>query len=298
MIITSAQWPSVVQKDLSLIFVDQYRGFPSMLPLLYRFKMAEQGTEYDLEAGDIGNPQVFTGSVYYDTISEGWKKSVQETQYTLGLVVTRQLLRNDLYGAVRDSVGMIAQAFRHLRESQGAFPFVNAFNASFTTGDSLSWCNSAHTNNNASGSGSFSNTNSLAFSAPNIQANRLSMKKLPSNRGNPIINVPDTLLVPMDLEDIAYEILESMGKVDTANNNRNYSEGRYRLIVWDNYLTSTTNWFLINSLRMKQELIWRDWEKTSFYRSGEFDTLATKFAGYTSFGVSTVQPRYIFGSSN
>lgn len=267
-----------------------------MLPMLYRFKMAEQGTEYDLEAGDIGNPQVFTGTAYYDEVTEGYKKSIQETQYSLGLIVTRQLLRNDLYGAVRDSVGLIAQAFRHLREAQGAFPFVNAFNGSFTTGDNLSWCNAAHTS--ANGGPNFSNTNALAFSAPNVQANRILMKKIPSNRGNFIVNVPDTLLVPMDLEDVAYEILESMGQVSTANNNRNYAEGRYRLIVWDNYLTSPTNWFLINSLRMKQELVWRDWEKTSFYRSGEFDTLATKFLGYTSFGVSTVQPRYIFGSSN
>lgn len=295
-IITSAQWPSVVQKDLSLVFVDQYRGFPSMLPLLYRFKMAEQGTEYDLETGDIGNPQVFTGSVNYDIVTEGYKKSVQETQYTLGLVVTRQLLRNDLYGAVRRSTGLIAQAFRHLREAQGAFPFVNAFNGAFTTGDGVSLCNSAHTSNN--GGPNFSNTSTLAFSAPNIQTNRIAMKKLPSNRGNFIMNVPDTLLVPMDLEDVAYEILESMGKVDTANNNRNYAEGRYKLIVWDNYLTSATNWWLINSQRMREELVWRDWEKTSFYRSGEFDTLATKFAGYTSFGVSTVEGRYIFGSSN
>jgi hypothetical protein len=292
----SANWPSVVQKDLSLVFVDQYRGFPSMLPLLYRFKGAEQGTEYDLETGDVGTPQVFNGSAYYDQVSEGYKKSVQETQYTLGLVITRQLLRNDLYGAVRESVAGIAQSFRHLRESQGAFPFVNSFNAGFTTGDGLSWCNAAHTS--ANGGPNFSNTNSLAFSAPNIQANRVAMKKIPSNRGNPIMNVPDTLLVPMDIEDVAYEILESMGKVDVASNNRNYSEGRYRLIVWDNYLTSATNWWLINSERMLQELIWRDWEKTSFYRSGEFDTLSTKFLGYTSFGVSTVQARYIFGSSN
>lgn len=295
-VINSAQWPSVVQKDLSLVFVDQYRGFPSMLPLIYRNKMAEQGTEYLLETGDLASPTVFTGAINYASVSEGYKKSVQETQYAQGLAVTRQLLRNDRYGAVRDSVALMAQGFRHLRESQGAFPFVNAFNGAFTTGDGLSWCNAAHTS--ANGGPNFSNTNSLAFSAPNIQANRLLMKKIPSNIGNPIMNVPDTLLVPMDLEDIAYEILESMGKVDTANNNRNYAEGRYKLIVWDNYLTSATNWFLINSLRMRQELVWFDWEKTSFYRSGEFDTLTTKFAGYTSFGIGTPQSRYIFGSSN
>lgn len=295
-ITSSAQWPSVTQRDLSLVFVDQYRGWPSMLPLLYRFMDAEQGTEYDLEAGDVGSVQLFNGSINYTGFQEGYKKSVQETQYALGLVVTRQLLRNDLYGAVRESVRNMADSFRQLRESQGAFPFVNSFNGAFTTGDGLSLCNAAHTS--ANGGPNFSNTSTLPFSAANIQVNRLAMKKFPSNVGNVILNIPDMLIVPMDLEDQAYEILESMGKVDTAMNNRNYSEGRYKLVVWDNFLTSSTNWWMANSARMNRELIWRDWEKTTFMRSGEFDTLATKWAGYTSFGVSTVEPRYIMGSSN
>lgn len=294
--VTSAQWPSVTQKDLSLLFVDQYRSWSSMLPLLYKFKQAEQGTEYDLEVGDFPAVQLFNGSIPYVPVTEGYKKSVQETQYALGLVVTRQLLRNDLYGAVRASVRNMADSFRQLREQQGAFPFVNAFNGAFTTGDGLSLCNSAHTN--ANGGANFSNTSTAAFSAPNVQANRLLMKAFPSNAGNVIQNVPDMLIVPMALEDVAYELLESMGKVDTAMNNRNYSEGRYKLVVWDNFLTSNSNWFLVNSERMRNELIFREWEKTSFMRSGEFDTLATKWAGYTSFGISTVEPRWMMGSSN
>lgn len=267
-----------------------------MLPYLYNFMDATQGTEYDLEVGDFPAVQLFTGSINYMPVTEGYKKSVQETQFAVGFLATRQLLRNDLYGAVRKTVRNMADSFRQLREQQGAFPFVNAFNGAFTTGDGLSLCNAAHTN--ANGGANFSNTNSLAFSAVNLQSNRISMKALPSNAGNIISNIPDLILVPMQLEDVAYEILESMGKVDTSLNNRNYSEGRYRLIVWDNFLTSSTNWFLINSQRMKEELIFREWEKTSFMRSGEFDTLATKWAGYTSFGLSSVEPRWIYGSSN
>ena len=61
-VINTGQWPSIVQKDLSLIFLDQYRGTPSMLPLLYRFKKAEQGTEYDLESGDVQQVPAFTGA--------------------------------------------------------------------------------------------------------------------------------------------------------------------------------------------------------------------------------------------
>lgn len=294
-ITNSAQWPSVTQKDLSLVFVDQYRSWSSMLPLLYNFKMAEQGTEYDLEVGDFPAVQLFTGSIPYVPVSEGYKKSIQETQYAVGFVVTRQLLRNDLYGAVRETVRTMADSFRQLREAQGAFPFVNAFNSAFTTGDGVALCSASHTNLN--GGAGYSNTSSLAFSAANVQTNRLAMKAIPSNAGNIIQNIPDMLIVPMQLEDDAYEVLESMGKVDTAMNNRNYSEGRYKLVVWDNFLTSSTNWWMVNSERMKRELIFREWEKVSFMRSGEFDTLATKWAGYTSFGISAIGPRWIYGSN-
>lgn len=296
MVVNSGQWPSVMQRDLSLIFVDQHRGYPSMLPFIFNFMEATQGTEFDLEGGDFPAIGLFSGNINYSPVTEGYKKSVQETQYAGGFAATRQLLRNDLYGAVRKTVRGMADSFRQLREQTGANVFVNAFNGSFTTGDGLSLCNSAHTNVN--GGANFSNTSTVAFSAANVQANRLSMKALTSNAGNIISNIPDMIVVPMQLEAYAYEFLQSQGQVDGSLNNRNYGEGRYKLIVWDNFLTSATNWFLVNSARMKEELIFREWEKTSFMRSGEFDTLSTKWAGYTSFGISAVESRWIFGSSN
>lgn len=294
-VVSSGSWASIVQKDLSLIFLDQFRDIPSMLPLIYRFKKAEQGTEYDLETGDIGTVSAFNGEINYDSVAEGYKKSVSETEYALGLKFTRRLLRNDLYGVIQDRTRSIATAFRHLRETRGAYPFVNAFNSNFTVGDTLSLCNSAHTS--AVGGATQSNTTTNAFSAANLFTGVLAMKKFKTNRDNPMVNIPDTIIIPMDHEEKAYEIIKSMGKVDTSVNNRNYHEGRYKLIVWDNYITSTTNWFLANSSMMKQKLIFREWEPTQFFRSGEFDTLVSKYAGYTSLEVSTVEWRWVYGSS-
>lgn len=293
---TQGNWQSLTQRDLSLIFLDQLHGFPSMLPRLYRFKKAEQGTEYDLLTTAFGLPKTFTDSVYYDQAVEGYKKYVQETQYALGFAVTRQLMRNDLYGAVKDRASNLADSFRLLRETQGAFPFVNAANGSFTVGDTLSLANSAHTS--VLGGATQSNTNSLAFSAPNLQTVRLAMKKTKDDRGILQTNIPDLIMAPMDLEDLVYEILETQGKVDGANNNRNYQEGRYDAVIWDNFLTSATNWGLVNSKLMKERLIFREWEPVSFMRSGEFDSLATKLAGYTSFGISSAEWRFINWSTN
>lgn len=292
-LVSAAQWPAIVQKDLSLVFMNQFRDIPSMLPLIYRFKKAEQGIEYDLETGDVGVVPAFDGEITYDTVQQGYTKSVSETEYSLGLKVTRRLLRNDLYGVIRDKTAALAQSFRHLRETRGAFPFVNAFNTSFTVGDGLQLCSTAHTSKY--GGSNQGNSGTTAFSAAAVQATRLLMKKFKTNRDNPLVNIPDLMVIPMDLEDKAYEIIKSMGKVDTSVNNRNYHEGRYDVIVWDNYLTSSTRWYMCNSSMMRQKLVFREWEPTQFFRSGEFDTLVSKFAGYTSFEVSSVEWRWVYG---
>lgn len=292
--LTAGNWPSIVQKNLSLIFLDQYRDYPSMLPLLYRFKDAEQGVEHDLETGDGGTvPEFSNGVIPYDDIQEGYKKSVSEREFAYGIKITRRLLRNDLYGVTQDKTSSLADSFRALRETRGAYPFNNAFSA-FTVGDGLSLCNSAHTSKYLGANQS--NTSTLAFSGPNVFSTELSFKKLKTNRDNIMYNIPDTLLIPMDLSEKAFEILKSVGKVDVDVNNRNYLEGRYKCIIWDNFLTDTNNWFMLNSAMMKKKLVWREWEPVQFFRTGEFDTLVLKMAGYCSFEVSTVEWRWIYGN--
>jgi len=293
MILTQANWPSVVQRDLSEVFVEQYRDFDSLLPMIFRFVDATQGTEYDLEAGDIGSVPVYQGQITYDESKEGYKKSVTETEYALGLKVQRKLLRNDLYDVVRTQVGLLAQAFRQKKEEIGASIFNNAFNTTHTVGDTLQLCSTAHTSNN--GGANQGNMGTSAFSAANVEATRILMVKFKTNRDNIRTAAPDMLLVPTDLHEKAWEILNSYGKPDTAMNNRNFHVGRYKLAVWDNFLTDSNNWFMIDSRLMKRVLKFRQWEPTQFFRTGEFDTITQKFAGYMSNGVSAVDWRFVYG---
>jgi phage major head subunit gpT-like protein len=287
-------WGSVVQKDLSLIFLKKYKDFKSMLPYIFQFKDAEQGTEYDLETGDIGEFEEFNGEVQYSDWKEGYKKSVTEVEYSKGLKFTRRFLRNDLYGVAEAAVRRLAEAARAKREILGAQVFNNAF-TTFTVGDGNPLCYSAHTSK--VGGSNQSNTGSLAFSAANLFTVQNYFKKFKTNADQIMWNIPDTIIAPMDLEQDIYEVIKSAGKVDTDFNNRNYLKGRYNAIIWDNFLTSTSAWFLVNSEMMKDHLIFREWEPVQFYRSGEFDTMVLKLAGYFSCAVSTVEWRWVYGNN-
>lgn len=286
-------WGSVVQKDLSIVFTKQYKDFPSMLGYIFRFKDAEQGTEYDLETGDIGDVPEFNGEIQYADWKEGYKKAVSEVEYAKGLKFTRRFLRNDLYGVAVDATARLAESFRAKREMLGASVFNNS-NTTFTVGDGFPLCYNAHPSRITETTQS--NIGTLAFSAANVFATQVYFKKFKTNADQIMWNIPDTLIVPMDLEEKAYEIIKSAGKVDTAMNNRNYLMGRYNVIVWDNFLTSPSNWWMVNSKMMKERLIFREWEPVQFFRSGEFDTLVLKLAGYMSCAVSTVEWRWVFGN--
>ena len=295
MVVNQAALPSVVQRDLSEVFLDQQRNFESMLPSFFKMVEAQQGTEYDLEIGDVGQVAEFTGEISYDDFAEGYKKSTTETEYSIGLKIQRRLLRNDLYEVVRNNVGLMSDSMNQKKEQIGASIFNNAFNTVHTVGDALSLCSTAHTSK--VGGANQGNSGSSALSAAAVEATRILMVKFKTNRDNIRVARPSLLLVPTDLHEKAWEIVNSYGKMDTALNNRNFHFGKWNLAVWDNFLTDTNNWFMIDERIMKMVLKYRIWEPVQFFRSGEFDSLVSKFAAYCSVAVSTVEWRFVYGHS-
>ncbi len=293
MVVNQSALPSIVQRGLSEVFLDQQRQFESMLPSFFKMVEATQASETDQEIGDVGQVAPFTGEISYDDFAEGYSKAITETEYSLGLKIQRRLLRNDLYDVVRNSVSLMSDSFNQKKEQIGASIFNNAFNTTHTVGDTLALCSSAHTSK--VGGANQGNAGSSALSAAAVEATRILMVKFKTNRDNIRQARPGLLLVPTDLHEKAWEIVNSYGKMDTAMNNRNFHFGKWNLAVWDNFLTDTNNWFMIDERIMKMVLKYRIWEPVQFFRSGEFDTLVQKYAGYMSVAVSTVEWRWIYG---
>lgn len=291
---SQANWPRIVQKDLSIVFDDQYRQFESMIGAVCTVQEATQGTEYDLEVGDIGEMSEFNeGSISFSSPTEGYRLAVTEAQWALGIKATRQLLRNDLYNVLRKRAAALADSARDRRETTAAQMFVDGFTTAFASGDTLSFFSTAHTNRqNAL---TQSNRGTSSFSPAAVEATRLLILKHRTNMDNKMAARMDTLIVPADLEERAYELIKSSGKVDTANNNRNYHQGKYSLVVWENYLADVNNWFAADSKLLKRHHILREWEPTQFFRSGEFDTMVSKFAVYMSLNSSSVDWRGVHG---
>lgn len=291
-LLNQANWSYFVQKDLSEWFGVEYGEFESMIPALFNMKEPDQAIVYEVLTGDLGAVAVFDGEVSYDESKQSYRKSVEEVEYALGVKVTKKLRRNDLYGVVQGQVKSLARRFRARREGIAAGIFNGAFTTT-TVADTLSLCNDAHTSD--VGGSNQDNSGTSAFSPANVEATRRLMIQFKTNRDNIQTDFPDMLLVPTNLEEQAYELIKSKGKVDTAQNNANFHEGKYKLAVWHNWLTDTNNWFMLNSKRMRDFLSFYEWNPTEFFYAGEFDTLTSKHAGYMSINVSAVDWRFVFG---
>ena len=292
-IMNQANFSYFVQKDLSEHFAVEYGDFSSMIGALFSQKKPDQAIVYEALVSDLGAVPVFDGEVSYDDAKQSYRKSTEEIEYARGIKTTKKLRRNDLYGIVQEEVRLLAQRFRAARESVAADIFNGAFSTT-TVADTLSLCNTAHTSD--VGGSNQSNSGTSAFSPANVEATRRLMIKFLTNRDNiQAATFPDLLLLPTNLEEKGYELIKSKGKVDTAQNNVNFHEGKYKMAVWHNWLSDQDNWFFINQKQMKRYLKFYEWNPVEFFYAGEVDTLVTKHVGYMSINASAANWPFVYG---
>ncbi len=293
--LVSENFADLLEPGLRHIFSDVFNRQESMLSVLFNMQNSEKAVEHDLEMGDIADFEEFTGTVSYDDLKQGYKTNYEHTEYARGFKVERTLVKDDLYAQINRKPQQLGLAASRKRESDGASVFNNSFNSGFTGGDALSLCNSAHTS--LVGGSNQSNTGTSSLSPTNVEATRRLMIKFKSNRDNNIQVSPDMLIVPTELDQTAFEIINSKGKVDTANNNVNFHFGKYKLVVWNNWLSSATRWWMVDSQLMKMFLLWFDREPVQFFKDADFETLVSKFAGYMRYSRGWSDWRWVLGQN-
>jgi phage major head subunit gpT-like protein len=203
------------------------------------------------------------------------------------------LVADDQTRTVNKFPAGLAESANRSREKLGANQFNLAFTYQPTDGDGTELCAADHPSNVTSVS-TQSNEGTLALSATNVETTRLAMYDFYNDIGEVITVNPDSLLIPRDLEETGWEIINSKGKVDTADNNANFHQGKYRLIVWDR-LTDTNNWYMVDYNRMKQDNIWWNREPIQLNKDKDSDTMVAKYLSYYRCGVAWDDWLWLYG---
>ncbi len=290
----SSNWGNLLEPGLREVFSDAFKEKASMLPAIFNMQTSEKAYEYDLQTDGLGEAEEYNGTITYEGEVEGHKTTYTPKEYVKGTKIERSLVADDLYNIIDSKSRQLGIVMRRRREKDGASVFNNAFTSTITGGDSLSLCNSAHTSKNSSTTQS--NTQTLAFTDVNVETMRQAIANFKDGKDNSIECNMDMLIVPLSLESKAWELINSKGKIDTANNNSNFHYGKYKLAVW-NKLTDSTAWFGVDSQYMKMFLKWFDREPVQFFKASDFDSLMTKFAAYMRYSFGWSDWRWIMGSN-
>jgi hypothetical protein len=120
-------------------------------------------------------------------------------------------------------------------------------------------------------------------------------RKLKNPDGNPLGIPPSVLLVPVDLEIPAAELMSSSLLItgsDTVRGNANVMSGRYR-VVSSSYLTSATSWWLAADPRalpaMEVAFLNGNRQPTVESADADFSTLGIMVRGHWSWGVAKAE---------
>jgi hypothetical protein len=265
----------------------------SMIPYLYGMETTTRNYEILSGMGAMSDLADFDGQVTYDTISQLYDKTTYFPEKCLGMKVERKLVDDDMFKQLDRRPWQMAVSTARTREKSGAAIFNNAFTGS-GGGDGQPLCSSSHPYSPDDAS-TLDNAGTSAMSATAIEATRrLAHTDILTDRGD-LANVSyDTILCTVSNEETAWEIIESKGKVETADNNRNFHEGRYKLAVWDR-LTDSNNWFMLDSKLCKMFLIWWDRIKPEFNYDRDFETYQAKWSVYTRYNVDFYDWRPVYG---
>ena len=297
---TSGSFGDLLDPRFQKIFTDTLKPLPDMLGEVYTMVPSNGRNNMTWsEVGTLTDWDEFTGTVAYTSVSQGYDVTMTPVEFTKGMQVDRKLFDDDQFHIMDQKPKSMAESLHRTRQSHGARIFNNAFTNDtlfYSHSEGVALCSNSHTTTSgASTASGFDNMTTASMSATAVFAMRLQMVGYRGDQAERIEIMPDELWYPPDLSEQAFEIIKSQGKVDTANNNRNFHEGRYKPYEW-RYLTDANNWFMCDSSLRKQFLFWQDRVPAEFAMIEDFDTLVAKWRGYTRYGMTYVNWRFVGGS--
>ena len=283
----------LLEPGLRKIFYEVYKQIDTKIPMLFNVQTTDKPYETDVSIGTMGEFPKFTGSVEYDTPVQGYTKVYEFPEYAKGFAIERKLFDDDQYNIINRRPEGLAISAARSREQHAAKLFINAFSNSYAGGDGVALCSTTHPSKAADGPAARSNAGTSELSHDSLVATRRLMKQFTDDRGGKILLNPDTLLVPLELEEMAWMLNGSDKLINVADNDPNFNKSRFNVVVWD-YLPDGA-WFMMDSYYMKMFLNWFDRIPLEFAQDEEFDTLIANFRAYMRYEAGWSDWMWIYG---
>lgn len=229
----------------------------------------------------------------FSQMFQGYQAEYLHLTYSIGAVVTREMVEDDQYSQINKIPKLLAESLRQTEEIVGTNVLNNAFS---TTGpDGVSLINSAHP---LVGTGStVSNTPSVAsdLTQTSLEQGIIDVADFRDDQNLRLNTQVKKIVVPRSLIFTARKILETQYQTQSANNDINIISNMNIEPVITNFLTDQDAWFLITDSPSQLKFFRR--RKAEIQKDNDFNTDNLKIKTSTRFSAGFDDWRAVYGTA-
>ena len=299
MAISRAQLLKELLPGLNALFGLEYAKYGEEHKDIFEAESSDRSFEEETKlSGFSAAPVKDEGSaIEYDNAQEAFTARYNHETIAMGFSITEEAIEDNLYDSLSSRyTKALARAMAYTKQVKAASILNNAFDSGTTYGDGVELCSTAHplvsggTNSNEPATAADLNETSL-------EAAIIQIAGWTDERGLLIAAKPKKLIIPADLQFVATRLLESTGRVGTADNDTNAIRSMSAVPEgWsvNHYLTDTDAWFMLTDVPNGLKHFTRAAMSTSM--DADFDTGNSRYKARERYSFGVSDPLGIFGS--
>ena len=299
MAISRAQLLKELLPGLNALFGLEYAKYGEEHAQIFETESSDRSFEEETKlSGFSAAPVKNEGSaIEYDNAQEAWSARYVHETIAMGFSITEEAIEDNLYDSLSARyTKALARAMAYTKQVKAASILNNAFASGTTYGDGQVLCSTSHP---LVSGGTNSNRPTVAadLNETSLEAAVIAISQWTDERGLLIAAQPKKLIIPSALQFVATRLLDTEGRVGTADNDINAIRNNGSIpegYSVNYYLTDTNAWFLMTDVPNGLKHFVRTPLSNSM--DGDFDTGNVRYKARERYSFGVSDPLGVFGS--
>jgi len=300
MAISRAQLLKELLPGLNALFGMEYAKYGEEHQEIFETESSERSFEEETKLSGFSAAPVKNegAAITYDNAQEAWTARYNHETIAMGFSITEEAIEDNLYDSLSARyTKALARAMAYTKQVKASAILNNAFTGSGVTyGDGKVLCATDHP---LVSGGTNSNTPAVAadLNETSLEAAVIQIAGWTDERGLLIAAKPRKLVVPPALQFVATRLLETEGRVGTADNDINALRNNGSIpegYTVNHYMTDTNAWFLLTDVPNGLKHFVRTPMSTSM--DADFDTGNSRYKARERYSFGVSDPLGIYGS--
>ena len=298
MAISRNQLVKELEPGLNALFGLEYDRYENQHTEIFDTENSDRAFEEEVMLSGFGSAQVKPegSSVNYDDATETFTARYTHETLALAFSITEEAVEDNLYDKISSRyTKALARSMSNAKQVKGANILNRAFNSSYTGGDGLELCSTAH----VTLGGNVKNELSTAadLNETSLEQALIDIAGMKDERGMKISLNGAKMIIPVNLQFTAERLMKSSQRVATADNDINAVKSMGMIpqgYVVNNFLTDTDAWFIKPDAPNGMKHFQRTPVSTKM--EGDFDTGNVRYKARERYSFGWSDWRGIFGS--